>query len=180
MLVSLGGCNCAVFGVQETMATERQREKRAQVIAFFVEKRQCSQMVLSHLLFLFDFAHFRETGRSSTGLKYLAGRSGPVPVESGGAPIKLEAGALFNPLSLTQRELCILDRIVSSAEDVAETIKLKGTPWHQVFEVEGRRQGEIPYELALDSTEGSLTLDQARMIAEERREAEMLFGLMGA
>jgi hypothetical protein len=54
------------------MSAEERREKLLQAIVFFVtETRRCPKLKLFTLIFFFDFAVFRETGRSSTGLHFL-------------------------------------------------------------------------------------------------------------
>lgn len=55
------------------------RIKTEQVIAFFAERLQPFKTKLNKLLFYIDFAHFRNTGQSITGLRYHAIQFGPVP-----------------------------------------------------------------------------------------------------
>ena len=63
------------------MISTHHREKLIHAIVFFAKKtRHCGKTKLFKLLYLLDFDHFRETGRSVTGLKYYAGEMGPVPV----------------------------------------------------------------------------------------------------
>jgi uncharacterized phage-associated protein len=51
------------------------------VIAYFATStRQCGKVKLFKLLYLLDFTHFRETGRSVTGLNYHAWKMDPVPL----------------------------------------------------------------------------------------------------
>ncbi len=86
----------------------------------------------------------------------------------------------FDSEKFTKRELRILEHLAmiyrdASANDMIEVTHLKGRPWHQVYEVEGRAQELIPYELALDNAEGAITKEQATIIAEEQRDIEALF-----
>ena len=55
------------------------REKLFQLVQFFAERMKPFKTKLNKLLFYADFAHFRETGQSITGLKYTAIQYGPVP-----------------------------------------------------------------------------------------------------
>jgi uncharacterized phage-associated protein len=86
----------------------------------------------------------------------------------------------FDESFFTPRELTALNRLAeiyrdASAKDMTDVTHLPNAPWRRVFEVEKRRQGLIPYTFALDSKEGSITLEQAELIAEEAREAAALF-----
>ena len=60
----------------------RNRQKLIQAAVYFAGNTEgCGKVKLFKLLYLLDFAHFRETGRSVTGLDYVAWKLGPVPVE---------------------------------------------------------------------------------------------------
>ena len=64
------------------MPLSRNREKLINVIVFFASNTEhCGKVKLFKLLYLFDFVHFRQTGRSVTGLDYRAWKMGPVPLE---------------------------------------------------------------------------------------------------
>lgn len=57
-------------------------EKFVQTILYFAHHTQAlGKIKLFKLLFLLDFEHFRQTGRSVTGMEYRAWRMGPVPAE---------------------------------------------------------------------------------------------------
>ena len=57
-------------------------EKLVEAIGFFVRStRSCGTIKLFKLLYWLDYHHFRETGRSVTGLEYFALPMGPVPTE---------------------------------------------------------------------------------------------------
>jgi uncharacterized phage-associated protein len=59
----------------------RNREKLINIVVYFASNtRHCSKIKLFKLLYLLDFAHFRETGRSVTGLDYHAWKTGPAPL----------------------------------------------------------------------------------------------------
>jgi len=63
------------------MLISRDRTKLINAIVFFAQNTQhCGKVKLFKLLYLLDFAHFRETGRSVTDLDYRAWKMGPVPL----------------------------------------------------------------------------------------------------
>lgn len=64
------------------MLISKDREKLINTVLFFaVNTQHCGKVKLFKLLYLLDFAHFRETGRSVTGLDYRAWKMGPVPFQ---------------------------------------------------------------------------------------------------
>ena len=65
----------------KVMIITHRREKLIQAIIFFSLKTEyCGKTKLFKLLYLLDFEHFTQTGRSLTGLNYYAWEMGPVPV----------------------------------------------------------------------------------------------------
>lgn len=63
------------------MLKNRNREKAFNAITYFTQHTQsCYKKKLYKLLYLFDFEHFQQTGRSVTGYIYEAWKMGPVPV----------------------------------------------------------------------------------------------------
>ena len=177
------------------MIIDRSREKLANVIIFFWSKTQyCHKIKLFKLLYMLDFEHFKEIGRSVTGLEYFAWPNGPVPVELNDeleAPkndlkervqliltpfrdnkttLEIYPLQAFNSGVFSKRELDIMNRLVSDfkdhlAEDMIFETHLDNQPWHQVYEVEGKRQAHIPYELALRKQEKEMMLE---IIEEDR------------
>jgi uncharacterized phage-associated protein len=64
------------------MLISRHRQKLIQATVYFASNTEaCGKVKLFKLLYLLDFAHFKETGRSVTGLDYFAWKLGPVPLE---------------------------------------------------------------------------------------------------
>jgi uncharacterized phage-associated protein len=62
------------------MLISRDREKLINAIIYFAgNTRFCGKTKLFKLLYLLDFHHFRDSGRSVTGLDYHAWKNGPVP-----------------------------------------------------------------------------------------------------
>lgn len=64
------------------MLISRDREKLLEAIKYFAANtKYCGLTKLFKLLFFLDFDHFRETGRSVTGLTYQAWPMGPIPAD---------------------------------------------------------------------------------------------------
>lgn len=62
------------------MFVSQNRQKLLNAMAYFVQNtKYCGTMKLFKLLHFLDFEHYRQTGRSVTGLEYEAWRMGPVP-----------------------------------------------------------------------------------------------------
>ena len=62
------------------MLVSRSRDKLINAILYFAERtRGLGKIKLFKLLYLLDFEHFRQTGRSVTGMEYRAWKMGPVP-----------------------------------------------------------------------------------------------------
>lgn len=63
------------------MLKSHEREKLINAAVFFAERTNaCGKIKLIKLLYLLDFEHFRQTGRSVTGSEYRAFKMGPVPI----------------------------------------------------------------------------------------------------
>jgi len=64
------------------MLKSHDREKLINAAIYFANNtRHCGKIKLIKLLYLLDFEHYRQTGRSVTGLEYHAMRMGPVPID---------------------------------------------------------------------------------------------------
>lgn len=62
--------------------TDPSRNRLVNAVVFFAENvRFCGKIKLFKLLYLLDFEHFRQTGKSVTGVDYQAWKFGPVPLE---------------------------------------------------------------------------------------------------
>lgn len=84
---------------------------------------------------------------------------------------KIEAKVSFDPSCFSNREIGILRELASeyfesNADEMIEATHLERLPWHQVYEVEKRKQQLIPYELAARKDETELI----RCMAQERQE----------
>lgn len=66
---------------EKSMLITHEREKLINAIVYFATNtHHCGKIKLFKLLYLLDFEHFSQTGRSVTGLDYRAWQLGPVPI----------------------------------------------------------------------------------------------------
>ena len=164
------------------MLISRNRQKLIQASVYFASNTQgCGKVKLFKLLYLLDFAHFRETGQSVTGLDYVAWKLGPVPVELAQEWDQLDpdmAAAIeimpekvidhvrelvvpktqFDDSLFTRRELSLMQRIVEQhAKDLSKpmvnvTHEERG-PWATIWDNGRGLNDRIPYTLGVaDST----------------------------
>jgi uncharacterized phage-associated protein len=160
------------------MLISKEREKLINAIVYFASHtKYCGKVKLFKLLYLFDFDHFRETGRSATGLDYSAWRLGPVPVEIMQEWDQLDpdlASAIdivpeqvidyvrekvvpkrpFDDSAFTKRELRMMKDLAQRFRDEMTRPLVNFThaelgPWHKIWD-SGRGSNErIPYALAV-------------------------------
>lgn len=180
------------------MLITHERDKLINAILFFAEHTMhTGKTKLFKLLYLLDFDHYRQTGRSVTGLNYYAWKLGPVPValdeeiEEPAADldsaVTMEQEPVFNharmrikPLKafdsnhFSKRELRLLESIAekyrdSFAKDMVDVTHSKGDPWDRVYaEGQGYNQ-QIPYELAVLGEDSAIVLERAREYQALRR-----------
>jgi len=165
------------------MLNTHQREKLLNAIIYFLENTSWyGKTKLFKLLYFLDFEHFKETGRSVTGLDYFAWEMGPVPPplqveiddpeddfadrfdidikvdKRGRKTVYLIPKAEFDPTHFTKRELRLLENIaarysMNTAQEMVDQTHFKEQPWHRVWEVEKRHFEKIPYEYVLKDDE---------------------------
>lgn len=162
------------------MLISHQNEKTFNAILYFLDNTSmCNKKKLFKLLFLLDFEHFAETGRSVTGFDYEAWDRGPVPTELNKKmrasdpefleyvdveliegkkdykTISLNPKKKFDERFFSRRQLRLLASIadrfsmMTGAEMEAYT-HLPGGPWDRVYNVENNKNGSIPYQYELD------------------------------
>ena len=175
------------------MLISRNRQKIINAIVYFAANTQnCGKVKLFKLLYLLDFAHFRETGRSVTGLDYHAWKMGPVPFDLMQEWDNLESDlalavdivpekvidyirervvpkARFDDSAFSPRELRLMNDLATRFRDeltkplVGFTHEDRG-PWDKIWD-DGRGNNErIPYTLAIADTDPNreAILDSAR------------------
>lgn len=174
------------------MLLTHEREKLINAIIFFADNtRFLGKTKLCKLLYFLDFEHFKETGRSVTGMNYFAWKMGPVPVKlyeevdmpepdmaekisfsekqtKRGTMLVVKPIAKFSSTHFTKRELRILQSLAkefhdTQADDMIEVTHLENQPWHTIYVEEGKKQEQIPYELAIRRQEKK---EMADLIAE--------------
>jgi uncharacterized phage-associated protein len=175
--------------VKKTILISHKREKLLNALIYFSKNtRSCGKTKLFKLLYFLDFIHFREAGKSVTGLDYYAWEKGPVPQDlffeleqpdpdlretvallkqSGDEDDKLcriIAKKPFDPEFFSKRELKIMGNLAfvfqdALAKDMVEITHLAGTPWDKTIKEKGHRK-RIDYSLAVDGSKGSLSPEE--------------------
>lgn len=164
------------------MLINHEREKLLNAIIFFANNTKfLGKIKLCKLLYFLDFEHFKETGRSVTGLNYYAWPKGPVPKDlfnevknpkpdlvekislsetkvGDGFKLVVQPLVEFDSTHFTRRELGLLERLAKEfnntlADDMIEATHLENLPWHKIYHELGLRQQLIPYDLALRKQE---------------------------
>lgn len=158
------------------------REKLVNTILFFAANtKYCGKVKLFKLLYLLDFAHFRETGRSVTGLDYRAWKMGPVPLELMQEWEQLEpdlADAVtieprqvvnyvrdqvvprraFDDALFSKRELRLMQSLAEKYRDEMTKPLIGLThaefgPWDKIWDAGRGNNARIPYSLAVDDND---------------------------
>jgi uncharacterized phage-associated protein len=156
---------------------------------FFAKHTEaCGKIKLFKLLYMFDFEHFRQTGKSATGLNYEAWKFGPVPAElvsewqalradlSGAVEIvkeqqfdyvretvKVRQGVEFYDDDFTTRQLNILASlcekfIENKSQRMIDVTHEQNGAWHKIWADGKGNHMLIPYELALPEDAPNRTL----------------------
>ncbi len=184
------------------MIIEHNREKLINSIIYFLKNtKQPGKTKLFKLLYFADFMHFKETGKSITGMEYEAWDYGPVPDDlfhelknpssdlnesivmlpnlSDKSFFEMKPKKKFDDKYFTKRELRILEQVAcifkeAKAEDMTDISHLEGMPWEKTIETKGKGH-KIDYLLALDNTEKSLSKDEVLERIKEKEEFKRAF-----
>jgi len=169
---------------RRAMLIHHEREKLINAILYFArETKYLGKIKLFKLLYLLDFEHFRQTGRSVTGLDYQAWKFGPVPVDvmeewdqpepDWAAVIDIQPERVFDyvrqtvlPMAefddshFTKRELRIMDQLAARYRDTLSPAMIDVThaengAWAKVWRDGLGNFGAIPYELSLPEDDPS-------------------------
>jgi len=174
------------------MLIDHSREKLLNAINFFARNTEnLGKIKLFKLLYLLDFEHFRQTGRSVTGLEYRAWKLGPVPIllmQEWEQPepdflesLRIEPERVFDhvrhsvrPLAefddrhFSRRELRLMEHLATEYRDtlsqhMIDRTHAVGQPWAKVWHEQGM-DAPIPYSLAINenSPEAEAILEAAR------------------
>lgn len=174
------------------------REKLIQAIVYFASQtKYCGKIKLFKLLYLLDFEHFRQTGKSVTGFEYQAWKFGPVPIdlmeewEEFGPDlaqavhiveekvidydreaVKVNAGVEFVPDVFTPRQLRIMESLANRYRETYSAKLIDVTheqngAWDKVWQGGEGAHQRIPYDLVIPETAPERTA--LLQIAEEQR-----------
>jgi len=180
------------------------REKLLNALVYFSKNtRYCGKTKLFKLLYFLDFIHFRETGKSVTGLNYYAWEKGPVPQDlfhelkqpdkdlkdtivllkqsddEDNKLCKVISKRPFDPKYFSKREKKIMQDLSfvfkeTLAKDMVEITHLTGTPWDKTMKERGPGK-QIDYSLAVDGSKGSLTSEEIKERMSEVKEVTQIF-----
>ncbi|MEW6669874.1 MAG: Panacea domain-containing protein [Thermodesulfobacteriota bacterium] len=177
------------------------REKLINAAVYFAKNTKfCGKTKLMKLLFFLDFMHFKQTGKSVTGLTYYTWERGPVPkvffreldsmkpdLSSAIRIVKKQTleqivpKRQFDDTHFTRRELRLLETLAevyleTKADDMVEVAHLPNEPWDKTLREKGVDK-EIDYLLAIDNSSDSLPFEEAKQRMEDIAEMRKVFGV---
>src|SRR4030067_464284 len=172
--------------MKSSILINHNREKLLNALVYFSRNtRSCGKTKLFKLLYFLDFIHFRETGKSVTGLNYYAWDKGPVPqdlfheLKEPDIDLKNTIALLkqsededdklcrviarkpFDPKYFSKKEMKLMERLSfifkdALAKNMVEITHLTGAPWDKTIKEKGAGK-RIDYSLAVDGSKGSFT-----------------------
>lgn len=162
------------------MKSSINRDRLVNAIVYFAKRTEaCGKIKLFKLLYMLDFEHFRETGKSVTGLEYEAWKYGPIPVELARewnalktdiasvveiipepqydytrSTVKARDGIEFDDDSFTPRQLRILNSIADQylaekSQKMIDHTHVQNGAWDRIWANGAGDHQPIPYDLAL-------------------------------
>lgn len=164
------------------MIRSHERDKLIEATVFFATHTlNCGKIKLIKLLYLLDFEHFRQTGRSVTGLEYRAWKMGPVPPALFAEWEQLEPDFSeavqicpeqvfdyfrervvprrnFSDAHFSRRELRLMDQLARKFREELSRPLINFThrelgPWAMIWDDGRGNQERIPYRLALSDAD---------------------------
>lgn len=166
--------------MSHTIMSSINSDRLKNAIVFFAKNtKACGKIKLFKLLYLLDFEHFRQTGKSVTGLNYEAWKFGPVPRELSDTwaelrtgksesvqivdepqvdyvlqAVKVRSGVDFDDENFTPRQIKILHNLSERYADVLsqkmiDTTHQQNGAWDKVWNNGQGAQRVIPYELSI-------------------------------
>ena len=158
------------------------RQKLINAIVFFASNTQfCGKIKLFKLLYLMDFEHFSQTGKSVTGFEYQAWKFGPVPtdlmeewedlspdmaqavhiefekeIDYYRQAVKVNTGITFDDELFTPRELRIMSALAekyhkTKSEKLIDVTHQQNGAWDKVWQNGRGAQQYIPYALSIQN-----------------------------
>lgn len=184
------------------MIITHHREKLINAIIYFAKNtKKCGKTKLMKLLYFLDFIHFKQTGKSVTGLDYYAWKRGPVPKKlfdeiSGEVSADLKKAIAIQPIDrfqkivpkkkfdgkhFTARETRLLEQVAfvfkeADAEQMKEASHLKNEPWDRTKREKGML-AKIDYMLAVEGMDDSLSYEDA---LEKKQDIDEIYRIFGA
>ncbi|MBA3902389.1 MAG: hypothetical protein C0522_01740 [Rhodocyclaceae bacterium] len=180
------------------MTTKFDRQKLIQAIIYFASNtKYCGKIKLFKLLYLLDFEHFRQTGKSVTGFEYQAWKFGPVPVdlmeewEEFGPDlaqvvhieeervidydrqaVKVNEGVAFDSDEFTPRQLRIMETLAAKYREtyspkLIDVTHEQNGAWDKIWHGGEGAHRTIPYDLAIP--DNAAERDALLEIASEQR-----------
>lgn len=178
------------------MLKSRNREKFIQATLYFAHHTAAlGKVKLFKLLYLLDFEHFQQTGRSVTGMEYRAWKMGPVPAglvqqwdaldDDPAVAIRIVPEQVidywrekvvplqpFDDEHFSKRELRLLERFANEyrdtlSEKMIDVTHAENGAWATIWADGKGNDQAIPYELAL--AEDAPNRDAILQAAEEYR-----------
>jgi uncharacterized phage-associated protein len=180
-----------------SVLTHNERQRLLQAVVFFASHTQhCGKIKLFKLLYLLDFEHFRQTGKSATGLGYQAWKFGPVPIELmeewedlgpdlaslvhiveekvidyDRQAVKVNDGVKFDAEPFSPRQLRIMldlaDRYCNTySPKMIDVTHAQNGAWERVWQNGEGARHAIPYELAIG--EADPHAEVVRELAQEQ------------
>lgn len=156
------------------------RNRLINAVVFFAENTlYCGKIKLFKLLYLLDFEHFHQTGKSVTGFEYQAWKFGPVPIdlmEEWDDPsedlahvvhiepekvidyiresVKVNDGVKFDGDDFTPRQMKIMQELAERYRDTYSPTMIDVTheqngAWDKVWQGGQGARHVIPYEMAI-------------------------------
>lgn len=159
------------------------RNRLINAVVYFAQNTQhtqhCGKIKLFKLLYLLDFEHFKQTGKSVTGFDYQAWKFGPVPIdlmeeweEFGGdlrqrvriveekvydynrQTVRVNEGVVFDAGHFSSRQLRIMEAVAAKYRDTFSPEMIDVTheqngAWEKVWQGGAGAHRPIPYELAV-------------------------------
>lgn len=156
------------------------RQRLINAIVFFAQNtRYCGKIKLFKLLYLLDFEHFRQTGRSVTGYDYEAWKFGPVPsslmeeweelepdlahavriepekvIDYARETVKVNPGVAFDDSEFTPRQLDLMRTLADKYRDIysgrlIDVTHEQNGAWDKVWANGEGSHHRIPYHMAI-------------------------------
>lgn len=156
------------------------RNRLINSIIFFARNTSaCGKIKLFKLLYLLDFEHFKQTGKSVTGFVYQAWKFGPVPmklmedweqlpddmleyievvpvkvIDFYRSEVRVKDGVEFNDEDFTRRQLGLMNDLVHKygpafSETMIDVTHVQNGAWARVWQGGQGSYQTIPYEFAI-------------------------------